>query len=429
MKKLWVGTILMAGLIMFPVMSMAGGRPVGSWFPISPQDTYNWYHEKNPAVAYNNQRQEYLVVWNGSDDLPYIYGQRVSRNGDLIGSAFLISQTAGAVSHADVAYNPDRNEYLVVYQSEDTNSGIFGMRINANGGAVHEERIIAYDPDFSHRYPAVAYSPDTDNYLVTWQKEQGSYRGIEVRTLAGDDTVTTMGDKLQVTGMILGAQPSFPDVACNRSNDECLVVWQQRFNSTAEDNDVKGQRIHMVAGIDDTRLEGLNFSILATTSDEISPAVAAVPLPSGVSVYLVVSEYWDDVSAGRRIGGQLMTDTGYFIDAFLILSPEMGTYPAVAGSESTGEFLVAWKYGLNNIQARAITLRSTTECTIGPSSLLTGSGYPESPGIAAGPRGDYLVACHDAYTGDSPIEIYGHLWGTTAHQRSITPVLNLLLGD
>ena len=381
------------------------GGPVGNWFLISPPDTpeaHEWYS----SVAYNSQWQEYLVVWHASTATNrYIYGQFVSRNGALIGSRFMISPPVGNNMYPDVAYNPARNEYLVVYMVETATAnvyGIYGMRLDAYGGPLGGERCFATSPpDYTYWHPAVAYSTLTAEYLVVWQEEWGTaYKGIEARTLPGDGG--TLGSILEVTGLQVDVAPSSPDVAYTRASNEFLVVWQRWYDYRQTDHDIMGQRIHMEGGAHLVTPPG-NFAIHYTTNDEGSPAVASVPRLSGVGEYLVACVYAYGGSA--YIAGQLLTDAGALHD-WTIISPSGGTIPAVASNENTREFLVAWKYG-SNIQARTVT----TNGGLGPyAQTMPYGSYPDWPAVAGGPLGDYLVTCHDQTPGYN-FDVLGYLWG------------------
>ena len=95
-----------------PAAAAANGAPIGQQFVISGDPEQEVY----PSVAYNSQRQEYLVVWSndraGNDD---IRAQRVSKDGALIGGSFYISAGPGADRrYPDVAYNTQQDQYLVV---------------------------------------------------------------------------------------------------------------------------------------------------------------------------------------------------------------------------------------------------------------------------------------------------------------------------
>jgi hypothetical protein len=404
MRNKWVLMMFFSILLMaLGALLLAAGGPVGNWFRISPLDTpeaHEWYS----SVAYNSQWQEYLVVWHASTATNrYIYGQFVSRNRTLIGSRFLISPPVGNNMYADIAYNPTRNEYLVVYMVETATAnvyGIYGMRLDAYGVAQGIERCFATSaPTYTYWHPAVAYSEFTKEYLVVWQKEWGAaYKGIEARTLPGDGG--TLGGILEITGLQADVAPSSPDVAYTRASHEFLVVWQRLYSVAEPDLDVMGQRISLEGG---THLQGPTFPIHYSTNDEGSPAVASVPRLSGVGEYLVACVYAYGSSA--HIASQLLTDAGALHD-WAIISPFGGTIPAVASNENTREFLVAWKYG-SNVQARTVS----TSGGLGPyAQAMPYGSYSDWPAVAGGPLGDYLVTCQDQTPGYN-FDIFGYLWG------------------
>ena len=87
-----------------------------------------------PAVAYNSTADEYLVVWNGDDDMGSlvdgeweIFGQRLDGSTGLeIGANdFRISDmgpdgdTAFGDNHPAVADNSNADEYLVIWEGDD----------------------------------------------------------------------------------------------------------------------------------------------------------------------------------------------------------------------------------------------------------------------------------------------------------------------
>ena len=355
-------------------------------------------------MAYNSNWKEYLVVWHASTATNrYIYGQFVDEDGNFFGTRFIISPPVGNNMYPDVAYNPTRNEYLVVYMVETTTSGvygIYGMQLDAYGAPLGTERCFATSPPtYSYWHPAVAYSSVSAQYLVTWQKDWGTaYKGIEVRSLSGDGYTT--GTILEVTGLQANVAPSQPDVDYTLASDEFLVVWQRWYDSSQSDHDVMGQRIDLDGG---AHLEGGNFSIISTSLDEGAPAVASVSPIYGLGEYLVVYVFAYESSA--YIAGQLMSDIGT-MDTWITISPHGGTIPAVAGNLNTQEFLVAWKYG-SSIQARTVSISGA----LGPWAETTPSGsYPDWPAVAAGSLSDYLVTHHEQRPG-YPYDVFGYLWG------------------
>ena len=394
------------------VRAELGGAPVTGWFPISPLDASE-LSEGNSAVAYNSWWQEYLVVW-AMDDAGggrYIYGRFVDSDGTLIGPRFLIPGLVGSCGSPDVAYNPARNEYLVVYDfSSPAGYAIGGLRLDAYGTPVGTQLSFASSATDQYREPAVAYATNSSAYLVVWQRNQGTaFKGIEARTLSGDGT--SMGSVLEVTGMLAYVAPSAPDVAYTPTLDECLVVWQQWYDSNYTDRDIKGQRIHMEGGAHPVTPPG-NFVIHGTTYDEVAPAVAAIVRTTGIGQYLVVCAYYWTESATWITVGQSLTDAGA-LDRWLPIGTSTGGSPAVAGNEATQEYLVAWPIGTSggpDMRARTISTLGDMGTTAQALPPRSGSS-PLAPAVASGPPGNYLVTCHDYYQAGYPVDILGYLWG------------------
>ena len=155
------------------------------------------YDAWEPAVAYNATDNEYLVVWEGDDDVDglvdneyEIFGQRLdATTGAEVGSNdFRISDmggtgdvTYGALLPA-VAYNATDNEYLVVWRGDDNAGGlvngeteIFGQRLDGATGAEvgsNDFRISDMggtgDANYNVYSAAVAYNAADNEYLVVW---------------------------------------------------------------------------------------------------------------------------------------------------------------------------------------------------------------------------------------------------------------------
>ena len=164
---------------------VGSGSPIGnSWFPISWINNESSHHnEEFPAVAYNSLQQEYLVVWEQADGAGNraVYGRRLSKDGALVSSWFRISPAGGVNHQTAVAYDSAHNNYLVVYEVDGL--GVMGQRLGGYGGYVGVEFQISPLADGSNSFhePAVAYSTNSDQYLVAWQTQSGyglqRYRG------------------------------------------------------------------------------------------------------------------------------------------------------------------------------------------------------------------------------------------------------------
>jgi hypothetical protein len=246
------------------------GDPKGSFFRISNVGPEGAIDEKNtaedPAVAYNSVSNEYLVIWTGDhvDKDNEIWGQRISASGDEVGQDFQISDTGNGSSKYDASkpaltYNPDLNEYLVVWEGQvkytvvDGNNSpvdtaktidIFGQRLNGNGTATGSDdfRISDMGPDtgidghqnFEASEPDVAYNSTNKEYLVVWHGDDDAGGGI-----TGDQEI--YGQRLSANGTQQGTNDfrisymGYPgsdsfdansaDVVWNANNKQYLVVW------------------------------------------------------------------------------------------------------------------------------------------------------------------------------------------------------------
>ncbi len=409
-KTLWAVRIIVFGLLVLflilPSTIYAGTRIDGKIVISADVE-----HEVSPAVAYNSQRQEYLVVWYndrvGCDD---IRAQRVSKNGALIGPPFYIAAECPADRrYPDVAYNSTANQYLVVWEQYEPSSGysIHGRRVSALGVQLGEDIVIrgAGINLYTPATPAVAYGYTYDKYLVVWEE---TWHPIPI-------TYDISGQFVTVTGAIEESMFTIstgtdlrgePDVAYNRNTDRYLVVWQKQSGDLF---DIYGQQVNGSGGLFQGDIRITYFTVPTT-----APAVAALRTSPTVNKYMVVYELhysptdWD-------IYGSLISEDGTPSPYWSIASMNYSeSSPAVAASEANNQYLVAWRSsigGLNQpVYGRAL---SHSGLLLGREAVFEGisTNYPV---LANGPNGDFLVVWQDQPLA-STLNIYGQLWGNRAY--------------
>lgn len=150
--------------------------PVGPDFQISgPAATT----AERPALAYGAAADEFLVVWqderNAASRGKDIYGRRVDAAGP-IGNDFRICGAAAKAFDADpaVAYGEAGDRFLVVWEDE-RNFGtrladVYGRFVAGGGGPDGPDfRVSGRKATRTDGWPAVAYSPLVDEFLVVWQ--------------------------------------------------------------------------------------------------------------------------------------------------------------------------------------------------------------------------------------------------------------------
>ena len=205
--------------------------PAGATFEIDPEvgendfristmgpDGDDTFAALRPMVAYNPTANEYLVVWQGNDGLPgerelEIYGQRIdAASGAEVGADdFRISDmgpdgdTAFVAFRPVLAYNPDADEYLVIWYGNDgtppmaaDETEIFGQRLDGQGNEIgaNDFRVSDMGPDgdptFRPKRPSIAYAAATHEYLVVWHSD--------------DDTAPLVPGELEIFGQRIDAQ-------------------------------------------------------------------------------------------------------------------------------------------------------------------------------------------------------------------------------
>lgn len=149
----------------------------GAWvsqeFPIRVEPGKQWF----PSVAYNSHDDEYLVVYSnlwpgGMED---IAAQRVRAVDGVLKSWANVATGAGEDrSRPDVAYNPERNEYLIAYvfvgYAQPHPPQIRGKVAAASLAGINPkpESVLCCEPTGSPQQVGVAVAAGPDEYLITF---------------------------------------------------------------------------------------------------------------------------------------------------------------------------------------------------------------------------------------------------------------------
>ena len=406
-----------------------------------------------PAVAYNSTNDEYLVVWQGSDDAGEmeIWAQRVDGDGTILGAEFRVSTmgTAAGTSFTanapDVAYNATSNEYLVVWRGDDdtapnnfdNDNEIFGQRINAATGAEiapDDFRISQMGPNdaaadnYGADSPSVAWNSTNNQYLVVWQGSDQVGGLIEGESEIWGRLVSATGTI--VSGSDIRISETTPDasflrsavnaaVAYDSTNNRYLVVWTSDDDLVADNHtEVFGQLLTNT-GADfgsDFRISnmGLNTDVYGANS----PAVAFNP---AAGEYLVVWD-GDHTSPGDNefeIFGQLIAASGAELGSDFQIS-EMGPVPStalgaaaasVAYDPVSQQFLVVWT-GADVVQGDAEVWGQRISSA---GAAVGRSDYRISE--VAGPAPDYQAGNADVATGGTSQMLV--LWRATSQTLMI----------
>ncbi len=242
----------------------ADGNAVGADFRISHMgdDGDADYDAYDLDIAYNDEDNAYLVVWQGdtdagglADDEYEIWGQLIEADGSFAADTdFRISAMGpdGQVLYQAFTpraiYNATDDQYLVVWHGDDNTGSlvdeefeIWGQRLAADGSEDGVDfRISAMGPadgnaNHDGQNADVAYNGADNQYLVVWESD----------TLSGD----LIDNEFEIWGQLIEADGSFaadtdfrisamgddgnasfdatdPRVVYNGTNSLYLVVWQ-----------------------------------------------------------------------------------------------------------------------------------------------------------------------------------------------------------
>lgn len=330
-----------------------------------------------PDSAYSSQSDRSLVVWEGNNEATVgeyeIYGRIIDGQGNPVTDQFRISDMGPdanvnfSASTPAIAYNPQANEFLVVWYGDDTTDGeyeIFGQRISAEGVEIgtNDFRISDAGPDGSSQYlawyPSVTYNHGSNNYLVVWNGDDTTpgnnesevfgqtlaSNGIETGT--NDFRISSMGNDGDTTMAAYEAS-----LISSTNANEFLVVWYGD-DTTDEEFEVYGQRI----SAEGTELGSDDFHISDMGPDgntTFSAYFPSVAYDSYSNAYLVTWHGVDSVPGidDREIFGQRLSADGSEIGTNDFRISNMGpdgnaSYsaytPKVTYNSGAEEFLTVW---------------------------------------------------------------------------------------
>ncbi|MEM6936084.1 MAG: hypothetical protein AAF552_06480 [Pseudomonadota bacterium] len=193
------------------------------------------------TMVYNPQNDEFYVVFLGrrpeapvaSDEIE-MYGLRLDRLGSPIGDPVLLTSVDGIGAAGDspqerrLAYDPNRNGYVVVYSAQDSEFGsssvdIYGRLIGANGQPVGPAFVVDDNATGDFR-PDIAFNSQDGEFLVVWTRVvDGVFnRTIQARRFDAVDGAP-IGEVFRVDS--IDGFKTNPTVVYNNVDNEYLVAW------------------------------------------------------------------------------------------------------------------------------------------------------------------------------------------------------------
>jgi hypothetical protein len=379
---------------------------VGADIPVYVEDNEQYA----PAAAYNWRRDEYLVVWHnvwggGGRD---IYARRVSGQGEIL-SWFAVTYGPEDRAYPSVAYDPDRDRYLVVWMFDANGDGsnwdIRGRFIPWQGPDVGLGEFDISTWSTNQRMPEVVYNenPNWPEFLVVWHNTPPALPAyVSARRVFADGSGFPPGDGFTVAGGIGDTNDYFnPDVAYNLARNEYLVVYSE--NAT----DIWATRLEANGNV----LGGGGFGIATWQPDpESRPTVAACRT---ADQYFVAWQSYVDGGHFDIYGRYVSGDGTPGNVQHLAMRPIEETNPDVTCSPRAHHYLVVWEEQFSNltgpfgVSGRLVHTDGTLDGDFGIVGPYTGTDRTK-PAVAAGPPGYLVVWEHERY-GTPHQDIHGRL--------------------
>ena len=293
-----------------------------------------------------NAAGRYLAVWDvdaggGNFD---VWGQFIALSGQKIGDPFPIANSGKPEFAARVAYNPQDDEFLVVYEYsyETDDHDIRGQRVDGDSPTLVGEPLAVGVTTGDERAPDVAYLPAASQYLVAYAMDDDIWARRIARRGRGDDGGDFLGDEFPVAADPLSTE-SAPVVAAADHENFFLIAYVYAFSQ--DDDDVMAQRVRGEDAAEGPLL-GEAFTLAASSERENAPALAYSPQARAfIALWQNALPFSEDVR-GRWIDAGNLSNQPYFGSAFDVAADPVALErsPQVAVDSSTGQVLATLAY-------------------------------------------------------------------------------------
>jgi hypothetical protein len=321
------------------------GGLVSHWFSIAAGAGTD---RRYPDVVYNSQHNEYLVIW--SEGGTAVRAQRVSATGLLLGSPLFIAVAAPGdyLYFPAIAYGSTPDAYLVAFvQQTGLSYSTIGVVACAYGAFICLADSVGPSTTTYHSEPEVAYNPRRNEFLVVWREYISSAKHIYGRQVSLSSGLSLLGSNFQISSVSNNEDSPAVAVVPRNPDGQYMVAWYT-YDGTARGN-IWAQRL---AG--DGTLEGGAIPLARTLDDETGPAIAG---NANNEQYLITWTRRDATNTHSNIQGQAIYTNGSFASEVRDMIPAPAglvgpTTPAnsALAAGPNGEFLVTFDDPLSSVR-------------------------------------------------------------------------------
>ncbi len=302
------------------------GNPLGSDFLVNDDNTTSFQGDPEVAVRADGS---FIIVWSderqGNSD---VYGQRYSANGVPIGGNFLVNEViSGNQSAPGIAIDPSGKFFVSYTDDREGSPDIYLVQFDQMGNRIGTIKVNDDSGNNSQGMSSLTIVGD-GNIWVVWEDCREGNQDVYGQQLR--DTIR-VGRNFKVNDDTLSSHQRCSFIGVD-GRGEFLVAWEDERNG---DIDIYGQRFDSLGN-----LIGENFKV----SDESNLSYQFYPsVARDFSGKTLIT--WTDTREGDPdIYGQFYDEEGNQIgNNFLINDQREGTqwYP-VCAADSAGNFMVVW---------------------------------------------------------------------------------------
>ena len=277
-----------------------------------------------------------------------------------------------------LAYNPDRDEYLLLWaESAGTGYQLKGQRLQGDGQATGPEISVGETSEMYGLIPSVVYNPAQQEYLVAWSVEGAAMGGgVSAQRLTGDGAL--LGSPITVSDSGSGSVR----VVYQAAADQYLLVWGD--TSTSPDS-ISGQHINA-----DGALSGAAFAIGQDvgSSNLTLGDVAYDPGNQRSLVLFRSSECYNCLygawvaSAGTQTGASFQ----------FAQDPEWLQNPSLTFNPDAGRYFAAWQRGYDHGEIRGQVALADGSAPVSQTVVYTSTEYVYSPDVAYASSNNQFLA-------------------------------------
>jgi hypothetical protein len=196
-----------------------------------------------PRVLYNPNKNQYLLIYCLAESYFNIKGVILDADGRAVGEHFKVTDVPANQLHYTMAFNSKKNQFFITYN--DTRNGandVFGVILDDTGAVVKEEFPISNA--VGHQInPVACYNPQDDTYLVNWEDFRAhgdnldEYGTLDVMTdiygalLSADGTVLVNNITMCVDANSVDGDQRFNAITYNSKTNRFLVSWTDTRDS------------------------------------------------------------------------------------------------------------------------------------------------------------------------------------------------------